>query len=235
MLPARATRAQSSTRTPTRFRSVPSPPYLALPHPALPSPGTQALCKPSLQATSHSHCQQQGPAWLCHGAGARQDAEGDALRKPSNTPVPSSQAEAKPYLAGCSLRSAGNVNLPPAPSGTGQHHLSPCRAEQPGLGMRARSRAGLRRGERGGMGGACRRHGLPRSSPAQEGPNGRCGCQKGMCSAPAAPLPRAPASDLPDTRNWITARRWRGRREGRAGSCKEPSGLCCSLPLSQAL
>lgn len=165
MLPARATRAQSSTRTPTRFRSVPSPPYLALPHPALPSPGTQALCKPSLQATSHSHCQQQGPAWLCHGAGARQDAEGDALRKPSNTPVPSSQAEAKPYLAGCSLRSAGNVNLPPAPSGTGQHHLSPCRAEQPGLGMRARSRAGLRRGERGGMGG-----GVPQTRPPPELP-----------------------------------------------------------------
>lgn len=84
-------------------------------------------------------------------------------REPSTAPIPSLQAEAGPYLAAArrslrqagwlgELRSAGNMNLPPATNSV-ENKLSPCRAEQLGLGMWARSRPGLRRGERGRIGG----------------------------------------------------------------------------------
>lgn len=84
-------------------------------------------------------------------------------RKPFNTPIPSLQAKAEPYLAAArrslqqagrpgELRSAGNVNLAPATNFM-ENKLSPCRTEQLGLGMWAWSRPGLWRGERGCIGG----------------------------------------------------------------------------------
>lgn len=82
--------------------------------------------------------------------------------KPSDTPSPSSEAKAKPYLAAArrsgqragrgSRVPQGPSTLPPAPD-CRENNLSPCRAEQLGLGMWARSGPGLRRGERGCMGG----------------------------------------------------------------------------------
>lgn len=98
---------------------------------------------------------------------SREEEEGGRMRcksrKPFNTPIPSLQAKSKPYLAAArrslqqagwlgELWSAGNMNLPPATNFM-ENKLSPCRTEQLGLGMWARSRPGLRRGERGCMGG----------------------------------------------------------------------------------
>lgn len=153
-------------------------------------------------ATANSPACPQRPAWLCHEAGVRGGGGGgreDALQEQETFQHPHPKAKAKPYLAAarCSLqqagrlgelRSAGNMNLPPATNFT-ENKLSPCRTEQLGLGMWAWSRPGLRRGERGCIagGGACQRHNLPSSSPAQEERNRISGCQKGLYTAPPAP------------------------------------------------
>lgn len=172
-------------------------------------------------------------------------------RKPFAAPVPSLQAKAEPYLAAArrslqqagrlgELRSAGNMNLPPA-TNLMENKRSPCRAEQLGLGMWARSRPGLRRGERGRIGGVPAPQ-SPFELPSAGGMKQDLRLPKRVVHSSSCsphrrlPFPEPPSSKLLDTSSWIIkSRLGRGRREGRARSWEEPSGLCCSLPLSQAL
>lgn len=153
---------------------------------------------------------------------------------PSNTPVP----RAVP-CSRCSLRQAGPAgprNLPPATTFTG-NQPSPWRSERPGLGMWARSRPGRGRGSAAAWGGVPETPSPFQLPSARATQRGLLAAKKGCSAAPLAP----PAAISPSPSPlllicWTPAIgplkvAWEGGR-GRLG---EPSGLCCSLPLSQAL
>lgn len=263
MLPARAAgpkgkggaRGEGGRNTWSPASPVPSP-HPAFLRPAPHLPGTQA---PPLQtllagnftdhtATANSPACPRSPAWLCHeaglrGGGGREDAlcEQETFQRPHPTfasksralPCSHSVLPAVGWLG--ELRSAGNMNLPPATNFM-ENKLSPCRTEQLGLGMWARSRTGLRRGECGCMGGRAGDTISLRAPQRRRNETGSVAAKKGYAQLlslppPPSPLPGAPSSNLLDTGSWIIkSRLGRGRREGRAGKSQAGSAAPSLFP-----
>lgn len=170
-------------------------------------------------------------------------------RKPFNTPIPSLRAKSQ------ALPCSGSV-LPAAGWQAGRAAV--CREQEPApsnklhgkqtLSMQDRAAGAWHVGTeqaRPAAGGA-RLHGgragdtiSLRAPQRRRNATGSFAAKKGCAQLlslppPPSPLPRAPSSNLLDTTNWIIkSRLGRGKEGGK--SREEPSGLCCSLPLSQAL
>lgn len=218
------------------------------------------LRKPSLQETSQT-TQPPPTAQPAHRdlpwsrtpgrRGRRRRREGRCTARAENLSTPPShlcEQKAEPYLAAapCSLqqagrlgelRSAGNRNLPPATNFM-ENKLSPCRTEQLGLGMWARSRPGLRRGERGCMaGGGVPATQSPFELPSAGGTRQDLSLPKRVVrSSSRSPHRRLPFPEPPLLICWTPAIGslkvdWAGgRREGRAGKSRGGSAAPSLFP-----